>query len=585
MKEKIKENFKGSKAIVTLIIGAGTLLLVTFGAAYAYFSVTSDNNATNTTSTGALQSTGNVTLTTNTPNLYLNLDGVLMSEGNIGTKYWATTDTSGTPITNATAGNGIYTLATVSLASGETQYNCTYNYDLSATVNTPITDGSDEDIKVTIKGSSITGGEETYTLKDILAGSQTLTGTFKRVTAGTNQIITIESTVENTGDKQDDFAGNNYSITLTPKAGNEGFSCTVAEPLVLSSNLATRLIEEGKMWQSGLEDDGYRFTGTGVTCSYDNGNYTVAGPDSGCPTVYNITETDISDGKIWEYKFEHYCPPNDSDYTYSCTELTATITADASPDNFICFGTTSLTECKANEEKYLYRIIGVFEDNQGNNSVKLIKYKQLPTAYAWHNTNDDVAWESSDLYNGLNGSYFLTNTAYDYMQTTTWTNKITNWTWSAVNTKTRSDFGPNYFGITNSNTYLHEMNRTTKSSTIGSWTNPQAKIGLMYVSDYALSLGVTAISMTTDNNTKTRVLSTGWMNQSNNDINAFHNDWTISRRGGNDGYWYAWYVYSGGYVDGSFVHYANGARPVFYLTSDVEYVSGSGDYSDPIIIG
>ena len=168
--ETLKKNIKKKNTKIAFIIGIAVLLIAVVGAAYAYFSVTADNNTTNTTSTGALQSIGNVTLTTNTPNLYLNLDGVLMSQGNIGTKYWATTDTSGTPITNATAGNGIYTLATVSLASGETQYNCTYNYDLSATVNTPITDGSDEDIKVTIKGSSITGGEETYTLKDILAG-------------------------------------------------------------------------------------------------------------------------------------------------------------------------------------------------------------------------------------------------------------------------------------------------------------------------------------------------------------------------------------------------------------------------------
>ena len=35
MIEKLKVNFKGSKAIVTLIIGAGTLLITVFGSAYA----------------------------------------------------------------------------------------------------------------------------------------------------------------------------------------------------------------------------------------------------------------------------------------------------------------------------------------------------------------------------------------------------------------------------------------------------------------------------------------------------------------------------------------------------------------------
>ena len=57
----------------------------------------------------------------------------------------------------------------------------------------------------------------------------TLHETLKKnnVTAGINQTITIESTVENTSDKQDDFAGNSYSITLTPKSGTQGFSCGI----------------------------------------------------------------------------------------------------------------------------------------------------------------------------------------------------------------------------------------------------------------------------------------------------------------------------------------------------------------------
>ena len=47
----------------------------------------------------------------------------------------------------------------------------------------------------------------------------------------------------------------------------------------------------------------------------------------------------------------------------------------------------------------------------------------------------DVNWEDSTLYASLNSSGFLTNTTYDYLQNTTWNNKIENWTWSAVNTK------------------------------------------------------------------------------------------------------------------------------------------------------
>ena len=119
------------------------------------------------------------------------------------------------------------------------------------------------------------------------------------------------------------------------------------------ATLTSKLISSGELWQSGLEDDGYRYTGSGA---------------------YNSATT---------------------------------------PNNFICFGTSDATECKNNEAKYMYRIIGVFPDNNGNQHLKLISLKQLGS-YAWNDTNADVDWGSSTLFTGLNGEYFLTNTTYDY---------------------------------------------------------------------------------------------------------------------------------------------------------------------------
>ena len=51
--------------------------------------------------------------------------------------------------------------------------------------------------------------------------------------------------------------------------------------------------------------------------------------------------------------------------------------ADTNPNNFICFGTTDKSACTANQDKYMYRVLGVFSDANGKNHVKLIKYKQL----------------------------------------------------------------------------------------------------------------------------------------------------------------------------------------------------------------
>ena len=167
------------------------------------------------------------------------------------------------------------------------------------------------------------------------------------------------------------------------------------------------------------------------------------------------------------------------------------------------------------------------------------------------------------------------------MQNNTWLNKIEDWTWSAVNTKTASDSGPNYYNITTQEMYLHEMNRSSKTSSIGEWTNPTAKIGLMYASDYTLSLGSSALSYTGRNY---NTLKTGWMHQSNNDTTSSTYEWTLSRYGGTSGGFRAWSVSSGGYVDYDYVSTANGARPVFHLTSDARISGGNGEYTNPYIL-
>ena len=102
-----------------------------------------------------------------------------------------------------------------------------------------------------------------------------------------------------------------------------------------------------------------------------------------------------------------------------------------------------------------------------------------------------------------------------------------------VNTKTNDGSnGPNYYnGLTPSQIYLHEMNRSTKTSTVGEWTTPSAKIGLMYVSDYTLSLGSSALAMTGSTSANQATLKTGWMHQSNNDTTKSTWEWTLSRRG------------------------------------------------------
>ena len=319
-----------------------------------------------------------------------------------------------------------------------------------------------------------------------------------------------------------------YYVHVIDDAGYIAHSSYTRKTWDSNLTLADNLIKYKNLWQSGLEGDGYRYTGSGAVGTGTN------------------------------------------------------------PNNFICFGTKDKSACTANQDKYMYRVLGVFSDSNGNNHVKLIKYKQLGSTYAWNsNINTSVSWENSDMYNGLNGSYFLTNTTYDYLQNTEWSNKIENWTWSAVNTYTYTSSGPDYNSLATSQIYLHEMNRTGKSSTVGEWTNPTAKIGLMYASDYALSLGSSALALTGSSNAST--LKTGWMHQSNNDTAKSSYEWTLSRHGfyanklGSGGYC-AWILNSGGSMDDYYVYSSYGVRPVFYLISNQTILDGTGTLEDPIML-
>ena len=510
-----------------LIVVAFTFaLLLLIGGTYAYFSINATSDKTGAKVAGKANNLGNPTMQIKTSKLYLNVDASLMSQANAGKTYYANENENGLALTT----NPNYTLATASLPEGDEALDCTYNYKVTATVTTPITDNSDSDVKVVV-------GDKTMTLKELTTAGTTgiiVSGEIKNLTKGQSVSIPLTSSVTNTANTQDKLVGNSYTIKIEPYTSGDtkAFSCKLHAD---STPLADHLIASGNLWQSGLEGDGYRYTGSGA------------------------------------------------------------VGASTNPNNFICFGTNDKATCTANQDKYMYRVLGVFSDSNGNNHVKLIKYKQLEK-YAWNaNYQTDVAWENSDMYKGLNGSYFLTNTTYDYLQNTTWNNKIENWTWSAVNTKTYEDrtTNPNYYFSTTKGIYLNEMHKASSETlcknsgqtaincNVGAWTTPSSKIGLMYASDYALSLGSSALALAGSNSS---TLKTGWMHQSNNDTTKNTWEWTLSRYGFNSGNFDAWIVYSDGSVNHNGVDLTGAVRPVFYLTSNQAYLGGNGSLDDPFMI-
>ena len=215
--------------------------------------------------------------------------------------------------------------------------------------------------------------------------------------------------------------------------------------------------------------------------------------------------------------------------------------ASDSVNNYICLGSDAATCPDAN----LFRIIGVFGDQ-----TKVIRAKSVGNQ-KW-DTNGSNTWSSSSLNTYLNGEY-LTSLG-------TLANKIATTTWKVGG---------------GSSTYLYDVPTTAYQYEVGSsasTTTYDAKIGLMYVSDYGFAA---------DQSGWTTKLSSYGSNSSKNWLNTGrYIEWTLSRNSDNTSN--AFGVNSTGYVDNYNVTKSYVVRPSFNLESSVKYVSGSGSMSDPV---
>ena len=128
--------------------------------------------------------------------------------------------------------------------------------------------------------------------------------------------------------------------------------------------------------------------------------------------------------------------------------------------------------------------------------------------------------------------------------------------------------------------YQNEIVNPVTTNSQDNKTEYSAKIGLMYVSDYMYAAPQdkwTLVGYNSDASKDYRAAtSVNWMY-----MGLY--EWTISRDAGNSNY--AFNVYNAGNVSSNFVgNNAYGVRPVFNLSSSVNYVSGSGTAADPILV-
>ena len=255
--------------------------------------------------------------------------------------------------------------------------------------------------------------------------------------------------------------------------------------------------------------------------------------------------------------------------------------------NFVCFGSDATT-CPTEN---LYRIIGVF-----NNHVKLIKYDYAKSSLL--GTDGDFSQEyTSNYFSGEQGENPSSNSLYY------WNNAGTN-TWSAsklntvnLNTNFTTNIGTawaNKIATTTwkvgGGTYANLRDAVPKTAyqyevgSSASTTTYDAKIGLMYVSDYYYSASPSAWTLVGYNSDYTKSYASA---KGENWLYGGGWDWTISRDSGDSDGAFNVFCYGGvGYngVSGSSVNDVRGVRPSFSLLSSTTYVSGSGSMSDPVRI-
>ena len=253
-----------------------------------------------------------------------------------------------------------------------------------------------------------------------------------------------------------------------------------------------------------------------------------------------------------------------------------------SVNNFVCFGSDETT-CPTDN---LYRIIGLI-----NEKVKLIKYdcasrnllgtngeypyNTTPPStyqgaltkidyYTINSSSESNVWSESPLNKTSLNINFINNIG------ATWASKIISTTWKVGG---NTDLNISY--AIPKTAYQYEIGSSASSTTY------DAKIGLMYVSDYYYGASPNAWTLVGYNSSDATkdyraATSTNWLFLGSA-------EWTISRY--SDSTDRAFIVLSAGYVNSDYVYNSSYAvRPSFNLESSTTYVSGSGSMSDPVRI-
>ena len=264
--------------------------------------------------------------------------------------------------------------------------------------------------------------------------------------------------------------------------------------------------------------------------------------------------------------------------------------AGSNPDNYVCFGSDEATCPHEN----LYRMIGLIDGKIKLISADYATTDILGTDGGYEETYQETGWSISNYKGSVNTSkigVYRWNASRD---NNTWSDSTTNLTnlnknylayldakdskWQKMIDDTTWYVG----GLTGDNgqktnaktAYNYEVGVNKDVS-----TTYQAKIGLMYVSDYYYGASAEYWVLPGIDSSKNDYRKT----YNDNWINLGMLEWTLSRIiDSSDDNKSSFFIDGEGYVVKSVVTVDTPLRPTFNLSSSVKYVSGDGSIDSPI---
>ena len=328
----------------------------------------------------------------------------------------------------------------------------------------------------------------------------------------------------------------------------------------------------------------------------------------------NNENQDLEKGKTFNGKVVvNYEPENISTYLTKLDKIENGLEEDKTTDkNLRYVGASPKNYLKFNGETW--RIIGVFNnittiDELGKENkeslVKIVRNDSLGD-YSWDSSDSTInggwgvnEWSQADLMYELNcdGSgnlkYCRSDIAEGYLsnktsEATKWFNEQNNAQNGTYNyskniksssidkvAKVRWNTCRAEYGASALNSYNQERSTTlisTPSDKVARTNTWDGKIALMYPSDYGYA--------STDSTCRSSLGSSNCKNE--NWLFNSANQWTLSPYSGNATSVFD--VVSRGFVNLYRAHYAYGVRPVLFLKSDVEILSGDGTNDNPFVL-